>query len=90
VYKLIEDLNFFHNVFKLLGFFCSFLTFNLLFSLIALLLLGLLCNIQRIRVVQTSKLLPKMRRTAVLLSSGSSSRRRLTVGENGCILQVVA
>ena len=48
VYKLIEDLNFFHNVFKTLGLFCSFLTFNLLFCPIALLLLGLLCNIQNI------------------------------------------
>jgi hypothetical protein len=40
-------LNFFHNVFKTLGFVCSFLTFNVLFCLIVL-LLGLLCNIQSI------------------------------------------
>jgi hypothetical protein len=44
--KLIEDLNFFHNGFKTLVFFCSFLTFNLLFCLIVLLLLDLICNIQ--------------------------------------------
>jgi hypothetical protein len=42
--KLIEDLNFFHNVFKTFDFVCSFLTFNPLFCLIVLLLLGLLFN----------------------------------------------
>ena len=41
----MEDLNFFHNVFKTLGFVYSFLTFNLLFYLIVLLLWGLLCSI---------------------------------------------
>ena len=44
-YKLIEDLNFFRNVFKTPGFFYRFLTINLLFYLIVLLLSGLLCNI---------------------------------------------
>ena len=48
VYKLIEDLDFFHKVFKTLGFFCSFLTFNLLFCFIVLLFLGLLCNMRSI------------------------------------------
>ena len=46
--KLTEDLNFFHNVFKTLGFFYSFLTFNLLSCLIVLLLLGLLCIIYEV------------------------------------------
>ena len=43
-----EYLNFFHNIFKTLGLFCSFLTFNLLFCLIVLLLLDLLYSIQSI------------------------------------------
>jgi hypothetical protein len=34
-------MDFFHNVFQTLGLFCSFLTFNLLFCLIASLLLDL-------------------------------------------------
>jgi hypothetical protein len=42
---LIEDLNFFHNDFKTLGFLCSFLTLSLLFCVIVLLLLGLLCSV---------------------------------------------
>ena len=50
--KLIEDLNFLHNVFKTLDFVYCFLTFNLLFCLIALLLLGLLCNIQSILLLE--------------------------------------
>ena len=41
----MKDLNFSHNAFKMLGFVCSFLIFNLLFCLIVLLLLGLLCGI---------------------------------------------
>jgi hypothetical protein len=39
-------MNFFHNVFKTLGFACSFLTFNLLFRLIVLLLLGAVLRVQ--------------------------------------------
>jgi len=46
--KFIEDLNLFHNVFKTFGFVCSFSTFNPLFCLIVLLLLGLLCNTRTI------------------------------------------
>jgi len=42
--KLIEDLNFFRKVFKTLGFFCRFLTINLLFYLVVLFLLVLLCS----------------------------------------------
>jgi len=46
LYKLTEDLNFFRNVFKTLGFFYSFVTITLLSYLIVLLLSGLLCSIR--------------------------------------------
>ena len=49
---LIEDLNFFHSVFKTLGFLCSFLSLSLLFCLIVLLLLGLLCSIWSILLLE--------------------------------------
>jgi len=39
-------MKFFHNVFRTLGFVCTFLTFDSLFCLIALLLLGAVLRVQ--------------------------------------------